>query len=76
MTFTILPLAPQAQAVGYDQHRPSSPGADFDGDIDMDVDEAEAPFKRIKFSNSSVVTPGESVTDDPQWMRYLVNNLP
>ena len=71
MTFTILPLAPQAHtAYDDDEHRPSFPGADFEGNVEMDVDEAEPPFKRIKFSSSAVVTPGETVTDDPQWMRW------
>lgn len=69
MTFTILPLAPQAHTAFDDELRPSSYAADIHGNVEMDVDEAEPPFKRIRFSSSDIVTPGETVTDDPQWMR-------
>lgn len=70
MTFTILPLAPQAHTAVHDELGPSYSEADIDGNVEMDVDEAEPPFKRAKFSSSAVITPGETVTDDPQWMRW------
>ena len=39
---------------------------DYEGDTSM----IEArPSKRAKPSSTSIVTPGEIVTDDPQWMR-------
>ena len=38
-------------------------GVDLQGDIDM------RPAKRAR--HSDIVTPGEIVTDDAQWMRYL-----
>jgi len=44
-------------------------GADLEGDISMD-----APPQRVKLfkptsSAYEIVTPGEAITDDPQWMR-------
>ena len=44
-----------------------SDDGDSDGDIDMAED--ERPAKRARFAGKGIVTPGESVTDDPQWMR-------
>ncbi|KAI9854741.1 MAG: exosome non-catalytic core subunit rrp4 [Vezdaea acicularis] len=41
---------------------------DPDGDVDMDMD-LPHPRKRARIS-TSIVTPGEVVTDDPKWMRY------
>jgi hypothetical protein len=42
---------------------------DSDGDASMlDVD--GRPSKRMKFSSNSTVVPGETITDEPQWMRY------
>lgn len=42
----------------------SDGGVDLEGDIDM------RPKKRARHDGaSSIVTPGETVTDDPQWMR-------
>ncbi|KAI9740879.1 MAG: exosome non-catalytic core subunit rrp4 [Claussenomyces sp. TS43310] len=41
-------------------------GVDLDGDVDM------RPKKRARrnpHASTSIVTPGETVTDDPQWMR-------
>lgn len=37
-------------------------GVDLEGDLDM------RPSKRTK--HTDIVTPGEIITDDPQWMRY------
>ena len=46
--------------------------ADLDGDIDMLTDSGRSPKKRQVDSNN-VITPGEVVTDDPQWMRYAAD---
>lgn len=66
MAITI--LAPAPAAAPYESDREDSDdsdgGADLDGDLDM------RPAKRRK-NDQDIVTPGESVTDDPQWMRYL-----
>lgn len=66
----IIILAP-APAVPYrtetsldDDH--DTGGVDLEGDADM------RPSKRARRSKD-IVTPGETVTDDPQWMRYAGN---
>ncbi|OBT43156.1 hypothetical protein VF21_01926 [Pseudogymnoascus sp. 05NY08] len=66
MAITILAPAPPIQDVDYDSSSDSGSdgGADLDGDLDM------RPKKRARRAGStSIVTPGEVVTDDPQWMR-------
>lgn len=63
MPFSITTPAPPAPIQYNDPF--SSDSADSEGDIDM-----ERPSKRPKLSSTSIVTPGETVTDDPQWMRY------
>ncbi|KAK8115142.1 hypothetical protein PG999_007211 [Apiospora kogelbergensis] len=42
----------------------SEGGADLEGDIAMG-----RPAKRARTQDSSIMTPGEIITDDPQWMR-------
>ncbi|KAF6218378.1 hypothetical protein HO133_005725 [Letharia lupina] len=62
MPFTITLPAPLSPL---HHNEPSdSPSLDSDGDTDM-----PPPSKRPKLSTRSIVTPGETVTDDPQWMR-------
>jgi exosome complex component RRP4 len=61
MAITILTPAPAAA----DCHEESSSdeedgGVDIDGDINMGL---------AKRAHTSIVTPGETVTSDPQWMR-------
>ncbi|OBT56581.1 hypothetical protein VE04_05634 [Pseudogymnoascus sp. 24MN13] len=66
MAITILAPAPPIQDVDYDSSSDSGSdgGAGLDGDLDM------RPKKRARRAGStSIVTPGEVVTDDPQWMR-------
>ncbi|PGH10939.1 hypothetical protein AJ79_05185 [Helicocarpus griseus UAMH5409] len=41
---------------------------DSEGDVDMSGNLAR-PAKRLRLSKGGIVTPGEVVTDDPQWMR-------
>ena len=41
-----------------------SSSVDSEGDTTM-----APPSKRPKLSTKSLITPGETVTDDPQWMR-------
>jgi exosome complex component RRP4 len=62
MAFTI--LAPAASSIPYhveDSSDDSDGGADLDDNVAM-----ERPAKRAKYS---IVTPGQTITDDPQWMR-------
>ena len=68
MTITI--LAPAPAAVPYEDVKASEEesedgGVGLGGDIDM------PPAKRAWHSTKDLVTPGEMVTDDPQWMRYV-----
>lgn len=68
MAITILTPAPATTAYYADSNSSASDkeegGVDLDGDIDM------RPKKRARhYGSSSIVTPGETVTDDPQWMR-------
>ena len=62
MPFSI--TAPAAQPPIAYNDASDSDSADSEGDIDM-----APPTKRPKLSTKSIVTPGETVTDDPQWMR-------
>jgi exosome complex component RRP4 len=39
-----------------------------DGGVDLEGDSQMRPSKRAK---NDIVTPGEIVTDDPQWMRHV-----
>lgn len=69
MAFTIVPLPPPSYSDNDAIASPKPPAVDVDGDIDLDVPDAGPPWKRSKLANAAVVTPGESVTEDPQWMR-------
>jgi len=66
MTFTITAAAPEAP-IAYDDTSDAS-SLDSEGDTDM-----PPPSKRSKLSSKSIVTPGETVTDDPQWMRCYIS---
>jgi exosome complex component RRP4 len=72
MAITI--LAPKPAAEPYEESDRESDdssddgGANLEGDIDM------RPKKKRR-NDYDIVTPGESVTDDPQWMRYNVPSL-
>jgi exosome complex component RRP4 len=63
MAITILAPTPATTKV---QIRDSSDDSD-DGGVDLQGDSDMRPTKRFK--GSEVVTPGEVVTDDAQWMR-------
>ena len=65
MAITILPPTVEDDAYY------SSEDESFDSDEDVDMGNTTRPAKRPKLSNISILTPGELVTDDPQWMRYV-----
>lgn len=65
MAITILPPTPAAAE--YDSESSGDGGFDSDGDVDMMQE--RRPTKRAKILGKGIVTPGETVTDDPQWMR-------
>lgn len=73
MAITILPPPPPAQDYdsdsSYDSEEGSEGGVALDNDGDLDM----RPKKRQRHGgDTSIVTPGEVVTDDPQWMRYVI----
>lgn len=64
MAITILAPTPAAFAYTADSSDESDGGIDLEGDVDMH------PKKRARhYASTNIVTPGETVTDDPQWMR-------
>ncbi len=55
--------------------RPGKGRRDID-DEDSDIEMGDVGFGRVTDENglaSSVITPGELITDDPIWMRYGFN---
>jgi exosome complex component RRP4 len=68
MAITI--LAPAPATTSYYADSDSSGSDEDDGGVDLDGDFDMRPKKRVRHhGSSSIVTPGETVTDDPQWMR-------
>ncbi|EEH23434.1 hypothetical protein PABG_05645 [Paracoccidioides brasiliensis Pb03] len=64
MVITILPPSrPEEQFDSSDDE-----SRDSEGDVDMSGDHSR-PAKRLRLSKGAIVTPGEVITDDPQWMR-------
>lgn len=68
MAITILAPAP---AVPYQYANESGDDSDSDGGgVDLEGDINMRPTKRARHSPAKdLVTPGQTVTDDPQWMR-------
>jgi exosome complex component RRP4 len=69
MAITILAPAPASMPYQTDDSSNDSDngGVDLEGDTDM------RPTKRARHTKG-LVTPGETVTDDPQWMRYAASS--
>ncbi|KAL1956573.1 hypothetical protein VTO42DRAFT_7044 [Malbranchea cinnamomea] len=63
MAITILPPTVE------DDTYSSSEDESHDSDEDVEMGNVSRPAKRPKLSSTSILTPGELVTDDPQWMR-------
>ncbi|KAI9699767.1 MAG: exosome non-catalytic core subunit rrp4 [Candelina mexicana] len=66
MAITILPPAPAALDYNGDS---SDDDERFDEEGDTNMGETDRPSKRARSSIKGLVTPGEVVTEDPQWMR-------
>ena len=64
MAITILRPAPAV--IPYREE--NSPDDSDDGGVDLEGDIDMPPAKRARH-RKDIVTPGETVTDDPQWMR-------
>lgn len=69
MPITILP--PAAAAPVYARSDSDDENDAFDSDGDVDMEGASRASKRARVSRKNIVTPGETVTDDSQWMRYV-----
>ena len=65
MAITILPTAPAV----IDSYESSSEDERYDLEGDMEMADEGRPSKRARTRGRDMVTPGEMVTDDPQWMR-------
>lgn len=67
MAITILAPAP---AVPYQIADTVDDEDSEDGGVDLEGDSEMRPAKRARHDSANdLVTPGETVTDDPQWMR-------
>ncbi len=72
MAITILAPAP---AIPYLKDEDSDEDSD-DGGVDVEGDAEMRPAKRAKHASAKdIVTPGELLTDDSQWMRYVARRL-
>lgn len=67
MPISILPPTP-ALNLAYDANS-SDEDDDFDLEGDVDMEGTSRGVKRSRISQKHIVTPGELVTDDSQWMR-------
>ena len=65
MAISIIVPAPAAPAYYHE----SSDNDTLDSEGDVDMADSARPAKRARLSGKGIVTPGETVTDDPQWMR-------
>lgn len=68
MPITILPPAPAAP-MNYQHNTPDNEDDSFDSEGDVDMEATTRASKRSRLSQKAIVTPGEVITDDPQWMR-------
>lgn len=77
MAITILP--PVAEELG-PYHADSDESTSVDSDSDVEMSGVSRPHKRARLGNkkigTGIVTPGEVVTDDPQWMRWVLQCPP
>ena len=67
MPITISPPAPAAPLA--ERNEPSDEDDVWESDGDVEMEDISRGSKRLRFSRRNIVTPGELVTDDPQWMR-------
>lgn len=54
----------------YDSDSDSSGGVDLDGDVSMEI-AARRQRSHASTGLDEIVTPGEEITSDPQWMRFV-----
>ena len=68
MPITILPPALPPQ-INYNANSDVDDDMDIDSEGDVDMAADRATYKKPRTSRGHIVTPGELVTDDTQWMR-------
>lgn len=68
MPITILPPAPPPQ-IDYDADSDDDDEMELDSDEDVDMETGKPAFKKPRTSTKHIITPGELVTDETQWMR-------
>lgn len=76
MAITILP--PVVEDAPRYQDSDSDESMSDNSDSDVEMGGVSLPQKRSRFNKlgEGIVTPGQIVTDDPQWMRYVCPNFP
>lgn len=76
MAITILPPVVEDTGASYADSDVDSMSMDSDGGVDIAPSEAARPSKRPRLggpnAGAGIVSPGEVVTDDPQWMRFVL----
>lgn len=76
MAITILPPVAE-DLVPYQAESDESVSVDSDSDVEM-ADAGSRPHKRPRLGHkigAGIFTPGEVVTDEPQWMRLVLRLL-
>lgn len=76
MAIKILPPVVEDIRTTHDESDVDSMSMDSDGGVELGTGEASRPSKRPRLVGDTkigagIVTPGEVVTDDPQWMRFV-----
>lgn len=74
MVFIILPLATANSRItsSSNNYLQQSKFLSTDGDIDIpDDDDSDPRSNTLPKLSSVIMTPGETVTEDPQWMRHV-----
>lgn len=69
MAITISAPAPPPR-IDYELSSDDESDMDLDSEGDADMEGDRRGHKKPRLSRKHVVTPGELVTDDTQWMRY------
>ena len=76
MAITILPPVVEDIGAAHAYSDADSMSMDSDGGVELGPAEASRPSKRPRLGGADIgtgiVTPGEVVTDDPQWMRFVL----
>lgn len=73
MPITIITPKPVPRHFGRDTVSSDSDSDGGGGGVDIEGDVAMRPAKRARRSGGDeIVTPGEVITDDPQWMRSVL----